>query len=195
MLRTFLHTRQELPSVLEHTKIWVGSEQLWNNWEGRRLLPLSLELYGNFNPHLNFMNLLMFPSSLLSSPQPCLYSRPFLVWKDRNWWIRGESEELVRSYSLTTLNISPWVLHINYTHLVQSLFSKRGIFSRINHRNDPTLSLKSQAFLVKSFALFLIEQTLKGTEKNPQAHRNREKMGLIWPISLPKNFTEQMEPI
>lgn len=78
---------------------------------------------------------------------------------------------------------------------MQSLFSKRDISTRINHRNDPTLSLKSQAFLVKSFALFLIEQTLKGTEKNPQAHRKWEKMGLIWPISLPKNFTEQMEPI
>lgn len=85
----------------------------------------------------------------------------------------------MRSYSLTTLNTSPWVLHINYTHLVQSLFSKRDISLRINHRNDPTLSLKSKAFLVKSFALLLIEQTLKGTEKNPQAHRNREKTGLI----------------
>ena len=101
----------------------------------------------------------------------------------------------MRSYSLTTPNTSPWVLHLNYTHLVLSLISKRDISSRINHRNDPTLSLKSQAFLVKSFALFLIEQTLKGTDKNPQAHHNREKMGLIRPISLPKNFTEQMEPI
>jgi len=31
MLRTFLHARRELPSVFKHTKIWLGSEQLWNN--------------------------------------------------------------------------------------------------------------------------------------------------------------------
>ena len=96
----------------------------------------------------------------------------------------------MRSYSLTTQHQPLGPTHQLHTSGAVPLL-KKGHF----HRNDPTLSLKSQAFLVKSFALFLIEQTLKGTEKNPQALRNREKMGLIWPISLPKNFTEQMEPI